>query len=74
MGWLSRRISEPAESFAFPGESYTGQRGMTLRDWYAGQALVGLMLTPGALGINRRTIVDAAYATADLMLAERDRK
>jgi hypothetical protein len=49
--------------------------GMSMRDWFAGQALAGLLGGPqggGAPNIER--IVMSAYAIADAMLAERERK
>ena len=62
---------------AFPGAGL--QRGMTLRDWIAGQAL------PWALGLhygndcgttgeeNARLAAQYAYKIADAMLAERQK-
>lgn len=51
--------------------------GMTLRDWFAGQALVGLMSHPNAensplFGNATHFAVDA-YIAADAMLAEREK-
>ncbi len=47
----------------------------SLRDWYAGQALVGL-LTTGASGQihNQKEGVPLAYKWADAMIAEGNRK
>jgi hypothetical protein len=44
--------------------------GMTIRDWFAGQALAGMMSTP----IDTGTIAKDAYAVADAMLVVRDQK
>lgn len=60
---------------AFPTPKYYDEKflgyvdGMTLRDWFAGQALVGLMASDDAEACDK----DAAYAyrLADAMLAER---
>lgn len=55
------------------------QEGMTLRDWFAGQALAGLMAHPkcGMVGpgYEDRTNCAAreAYALADALLAERSK-
>jgi hypothetical protein len=51
------------------------QPGMLLRDWFAGQAIIGLLeyatLTqPG----NEITLAKLAYAQADAMLAERTKE
>lgn len=53
---------------AFPNSPVTS--GMSLRDWFAGQALAGLAsmsMHPG----DRRLAVEAAYQYADAMLAQR---
>lgn len=50
-----------------------GDCGMSLRDWFAGQALAGF---GGANGITRDSsgfIAEAAYTIADAMLAERSK-
>jgi hypothetical protein len=57
--------------------------GMTLRDWFAGQAAVGLLASPNALSADDGTIprertmnmvAVAAYELADGMLAERSKQ
>ena len=47
--------------------------GMTLRDWFAGQALVELIKMWGEIAINSNAegIAHRAYQMADAMLAER---
>lgn len=50
---------------------------MTVRDWFAGQALAGIMAFPGELLSGRKDytaeeIADCSYAIADAMLAARD--
>lgn len=47
--------------------------GMSLRDYFAGQALVGL-LTLSANGRSNVRLADEAYVYADAMLAARERK
>lgn len=52
------------------------QPGMTLRDWFAGQALVGLMSDPGLRPDKLAEFQHMAvrlYQVADAMLAERER-
>lgn len=59
----------------------SGQPGMTLRDWFAGQALAGLCANHGTLdqliGLgftgSKDLLAECAYAHADAMLAERER-
>ena len=56
----------------YGGESYGG---MSLRDYFAGQALVGLLAMPASLdgmGKTDKLIAQYAYAVADAMLAARD--
>ncbi len=51
------------------GEKTTSESGMSLRDWFAGQALIGMLAKA-----NPETYKEAAvnaYAYADVMLAER---
>jgi hypothetical protein len=60
---------------AFPnqldGDPYDG---MTLRDWFAGQALGGLMAGEGeSISCASKTCAARVYALADALLAERDK-
>lgn len=53
--------------------------GMTLRDWFAGQALVGVFLIVDRSRLSMpiddlpRITAEEAYAVADAMLSERER-
>ena len=65
---------------AFPraeGEYSSPKDGMTLRDYFAGQALAGLMAAPDeslpVTNLNQPTLASLAYSHADDMLAERDK-
>lgn len=65
---------------AFPGGSNVGRSydlesdGMTLRDWFAGQALTAIAMDHGdACDGYREAISRRAYLVADAMLAERDK-
>jgi hypothetical protein len=60
----------------FPEEHYgTAYRGMTLRDYFAGQALAGIVTGERLdLGSTKRAMADAAYLQADAMLDARERK
>jgi hypothetical protein len=76
--------SEPLNPPAFPSgdfEAFEPSRGMTLRDWFAGQAMASMLtgavgIVGGSLGAYAHgacnaVIVDRAYVIADAMLAER---
>lgn len=49
------------------------QTGMSLRDWFAGQALAGKMSIDSIEFLSREDIADRCYRQADAMLAARDR-
>ena len=54
----------------------TINNGMTLRDYFAGQALVGMLqnYTTQKFGVGEQTCARGAYEFADAMLAARERK
>ena len=67
-------MDDKSTDAAFP-EHRDGQRGMTLREWYAGQALVGLLAFPSADSepqLRRDDAARVAYQYADAMLAARE--
>ena len=45
--------------------------GMTLRDWFAGQALAGFLASPNHQGTTLEVDARDAYRVADAMIAER---
>ena len=46
-------------------------RGMSLRDWFAGQALSGLLTQPAEIEFGPGHFAKAAYEMADAMIAAR---
>jgi hypothetical protein len=57
---------------AFPsGQTYFA--GMSLRDWFAGMALQGMLATPG-MRYSEGSTAQGAYAYADVMLKERSKE
>lgn len=66
----------PVQAFIHPnGNVIYGENGMTLRDYFAGQALNGIMSGnsfPGKSGSELcDTVAIACYSVADAMIAER---
>lgn len=63
---------------AFPRSPHSGDcsgDGMTLRDWFAGQALAGIMATQWRpSGDDVSPLAEDAYKVADAMLAMREAK
>lgn len=74
-------MSKPENPRAFPGPSALSDKGMALRDWFAGQALAGMV---GNSGItmsfgqshpeSNETMATVAYCLADAMLAHRQQE
>lgn len=60
---------------AFPIATVDGfsHDGMTLRDWFAGQALAGIATASGYQGLPWGRVAVEAYSSADAMLAERSK-
>ena len=53
------------------GEGWMAVGGMSLRDWFAGQALAGLLACPEVTG-SEHTLTKSAYNYADAMLKARE--
>ena len=52
-----------------------GQPGMTLRDWFAGQALASMTVAPDySKGPCNAAMAERAYVIADAMLSARNKK
>lgn len=74
--------TQPDNPPAFPwspdGPNYRKFSGMTLRDWFAGQALAAYICADGDVGQQARTDDDSAahwaYAAADAMLRAREER
>lgn len=56
--------------YAFPWKNWQQHPGMTLRDYFAGQAIVGLMPEVMKGKVGNKAIVTRAFEIADLMLEE----
>lgn len=55
-----------------PCNHYLDQQGMSLRDWFAGQALAGIKPEPSCW--TPADLAARAYVIADAMIAERNKK
>ena len=58
---------------AFPHPAYDVIHGMSLRDWFAGQALSGMMSEYSTTEITIASAVTISYDTADAMLRAREK-
>ena len=56
---------------AFPAPYNNDGVGMSLRDWFAGQALAGLLAGRGSAGDKAPNWANGSYAIADAMLKAR---
>ncbi len=54
---------------------FFGEDGMTLRDWFAGQALTGWLASYDAdQSVKAKSLAEFAYGVADAMLEARKKK
>ena len=75
---MSEALNDGGPAFGHGDHVHGGYPGMSLRDWFAGQAISGGAYMLGISGADqesadRRTLVATAYAIADDMLAERSK-
>ena len=62
---------------AAPGLFTNGWRGLTARDYFAAKAMVGMLSSPPIVNrehVDKHKWAEVAYAFADAMIAERDKK
>lgn len=59
-------INDGGQAFPMASDLIGHSPGMTLRDWFAGQALTGLLANGEAVAW--RTLASQAYSAADAML------
>lgn len=60
------------EQSAFPYDNLREfSRGMSLRDHFAGQALQGLLTTPGSVHQSEKVVAEKAYKLAEAMMEAR---
>jgi|APGre2960657404_1045060.scaffolds.fasta_scaffold224004_2 hypothetical protein len=57
---------------AFPRDYVSGGHdGMTLRDYFAGQAVMGLIACSNVKELDGQLLAESSYNVADAMMAER---
>ncbi len=61
----------PFQAKSVDGSHWSPEYGMTLRDYFAGQALIGLTCIEG--GFHPNIISEKAYEMADVMLKKREK-
>jgi hypothetical protein len=62
------------QAFPHGDPTHGGDIGMTLRDWFAGQALAGAMASPNLVVTEYSQIARELFEMADAMLAEREKR
>lgn len=73
---MTEDLDTVAFPLAVPANWEMMQDGMSQRDWFAGQALAGLMANPAIVPLheaNYALIVDRAYLLGQMMLVERQK-
>lgn len=69
---MSNPPDDGGPAFPSPGDT-EWNRGLSIRDWFAGEALKGLLAGPDTSG-SGGGFADAAYRFADAMIRERKRQ
>ena len=72
---MTEEIEDGGPAFACGDHTHGGQGGMSLRDWFAGQALTGMLADPNSdTDLTFATIASDCYSMADAMLKARKGK
>ena len=67
-------INDGGQAFPAGNPTHGGHEGMTLRDWFAGQALAGMGVECTSDEFCHSSVAECAYAYADAMLKAREVK
>jgi hypothetical protein len=67
-------INDGGQAFPAGNPTHGGHEGMTLRDWFAGQALAGMGVECTSDEFCHSSVAECAYAYADAMLRAREVK
>ncbi len=73
--WEYQALNSPAYTDQDRKIVFDMKRGMSLRDWFAGQALAGMLAnSEGNRNLNEEQWSLYAYTQADAMIAERNKE
>jgi hypothetical protein len=64
--------NEAAFPIAVPADWDRYELGMSLRDYFAGQAVMGLIACSNVKELDGQLLAESSYNVADAMMAERD--
>lgn len=65
-------VKDGGPAFPVADQGVYGTYGMSLRDYFAGQALIGVLANPGTRGTLPEDTFEMIYALADRMLIARN--
>ena len=66
-------MSESAFPMAISANCISWENGMTLRDYFAGQALIGIITHPDGFAGKWKKAAEHAYEAADAMIEAREK-
>jgi len=69
---MSEKKDDGGCAFPFVAKDYESDPGMSLRDWFAGMAMMGIYANPSSTIFKQVEIASDAYRAADLMLEVRN--
>jgi len=69
---MSEKKDDGGCAFPFVVQDYESDPGMSLRDWFAGMAMMGIYANASSRIFKQEEIASDAYRAADLMLEVRN--
>ena len=67
----AKKVEDGGPAFGYGKHEQGGHSGMSLRDYFAGQALAGYVTRPESNDYSYEAIAEWSYRAADAMLADR---
>lgn len=68
------KIDDGGTAFPVVSDIFGHHSGMSLRDWFAGQVVSGMVAGGRGLDISVEQFAKSSYAIADAMIAERNKE